>query len=85
MYEKTSQFSKAVVFEIFNICGTLVSRSEFSRNPCKLNVYCLGEKKMKKNFLKHTPLIIEIKYLHTFMKNKISLVVYTENTPGSEY
>jgi len=46
---------KAELFELFNICRTLVIKNEFSRNPCKVKVYS-GVQNEIFFFKKHTTL-----------------------------
>jgi hypothetical protein len=57
-----------------------VTESEFSLSPWKVKAYFLDEK-IKSNILEHK-LLFKTKYLSTFVKNKILLlVIYGENKP----
>jgi hypothetical protein len=77
--------TKASGSQILNICGALMTKSEFEWNPCKTKC-TFGCTNGGENFLKHRFLFKEIKYLHTFMKNRILLlVVYAENKPIANY
>lgn len=61
-----------------------MTKSEISRNPCKLKAYFSSEK-MQYSVLKHKDLF-ESKILNTRTKNKtLFWVIYTENKPGAGY